>query len=462
MITLTKILTCVFFAGSLAAVIATVVLRWRMRALKEGAWESDDAWGEEGDDIGDGEKQERSIARRLRRANGKLESVNRCLVAVNELSVELSGLVDRQDGCEAIYRKVKGFLGFDTGSVWLAYRDTADRPGMGYVRYLRAEALHWFDGEQDEQRKSKKIMESSVGLLGKVVASVEPVLMDKAEQIQAVSPANMQDREPRGLRAFAGVRIASAKGSVLGAIEMGSRGGHRFSEVERQFLRMVSVVAATFIRRVLEREVVMEMHAQPTEDKLSTHIETALPLVFGARAVTVYLPVMKSGRLVLTPAFSEGIQRGLGRKGRGDAWSPDYDVEEEEGLTGWVGKYKICLRLEDCTDAKEIEGLYRAGKLTDGKGVTPPSAPVWSGKTRGQAEVGEVRETYSIIICPCVGRGCVKYQEEGRANWGSQSWLVFKSALSSTSSLRMHAVRITLGALPAAARRSANARSTGL
>lgn len=325
------------------------------------------------------------------------------LRSVNELSAELSPIVDMETGLETLYRALTEMLDFDSGSVWLASPEAPSHTGSGYSMTLSPTVLHWFGEPEDHKLRSELRLSREQGLGGMIAKLREPLILSSEKEMKRIPPVYSRHRPRRRLRSFAGVPVVS-HGSLLGVLEVGAKRRHHFTTAERALLEAVGGVGATFIRRTRERGLLAGMNRQRSEAGLFSYLETELPLLFGSLAASVYVPKVEGGKHVLAPVFPDRIVPGMGPGGMASAWTPDYDLDAGEGLTGWAGKYRVNLRLDDCTNEREILDAYNSGRFKTPTGRIPPKPPAWAGKTRAKTELGAPNPKCPILICPSLGR----------------------------------------------------------
>jgi signal transduction histidine kinase len=320
---------------------------------------------------------------------------------VTTLSSKLVPITDMRAGLSMVHREVSNTLGFDSGSTWLAERSERRSRKETPSVTLRPLEIRWFSERKNRRLLEELSLDMGDGLAGWIARHEEPLMLNNERQIREIPARHPAHRRNRKLRSFAGIPILS-EGSQMGVLEFGSTKRRSFTQAEVKFINAAGIIAANFTKRTRERGVMVGMHAKRSKRSLLKYIESELPVLLGALAATVYLPVSKGHRRLLEPAFSESIIKGIGPGAESSRWSNSYDLSIGEGLTGWVGKYQACLRLKDCADTAEVDGLYKSGRLLDLKGDPIVVSPIWLGRTRAELEKFGDRETYPVVICAAV------------------------------------------------------------
>lgn len=341
------------------------------------------------------------VLRALANAIGIIAEHFQSLQSINDLSLDLSPIAGTETGLRIIYDTIAGLLEVDSGSIWLTRREVNAPAAFGYATVLRPIVLQWFEKAEDESLKESLVIPYGKGLGGLVAKRRKPATRRTVSEISNIPPAYGALRQRRGLESITLSPIMS-EGNLMGIIELGSKKKEYFTTGNEQLVETVAAIAGNFIKRTKERGLVLEMHRIRSEIALFNYLEQELPLLFGSLAATVYLPQERAGKTVLAPAFPDVIVRGVGPAAQQPGWTPIYDVENAEGLTGWVGKYMCRVRLKDCANTKEIQQSYDCGRFRMPNGEIPPCPPAWNGKTRARTEVRTRRTTYPVLICPSV------------------------------------------------------------
>jgi len=148
--------------------------------------------------------------------------------------------------------------------------------------------------------------------------------------------------------------------------------------------------------------LVLEMHGLEDEEHVFRFLETELPPLFGSLAATVLKTERRGGDTYLVPAVLDTVVNGLGPGSTESAENCSYKLGE--GLTGWVGKYQLCLRIERCDREKDLIAAFQRALQSNGGLVNGPvEQPIWLGKTRAAAEAGARRvRNGPVMICPAV------------------------------------------------------------
>lgn len=328
------------------------------------------------------------------------ESVH-TLLSLSELTSDLIPIRDMEMGLRVIYRTVARLLNADSGSVWLAHRENCPSPAFGYATELQPLIIDWFSDEENQRLAADSRLAIGEGLAGWIAQRRQVKRCCSAKEVSNISAKDTDARKRRRLRSMIGTPIMS-QGSLLGVFELGSKRECWFNQVDEQLVEAVGRIAANFVRRVRERNLVLEMHGLQDEDQVFRFLETQLPPLFGSLAASVFKPERRDGATVLVPTVADTVVKGLGPGSTENADNSCYRLGE--GLTGWVGKYLLCLRIERCDREKDILAAFQRALQSNGGWLNGPvEPPIWQGKTRAATEAGARRgRNGPIMICPVV------------------------------------------------------------
>ncbi|MFC1806593.1 GAF domain-containing protein [Planctomycetota bacterium] len=309
------------------------------------------------------------------------------LLAVSEMSAEISSALDLTDGMQIILRKLHRILRFTSGSIMIRRGKWLDPVACTYPASL--------------EQQMRLPVECPDGVGPHIFREGVTIRFSTlAEMNTFVPPAVAASREDRHLQSFLGTPVV-ADGEVIGIIEVANNEEQTYTEDDARLIETMARYAGMFYKSERERRAFTSIVRERRLDTLLRSIARTMPPLVHGHGCSIFLRDL--ARFGGSGEGSEGEAQAGGDFHKLPAFlraTSEFPREFEayyypgEGLTGWVLKTGRSLRIPSGPGARGANLL-----------LDPPGT--WEGKYRRKdsRKPKEYYEDRPFLAVPIWGAG---------------------------------------------------------